>query len=262
MSGAVVYSSSDRIAVITLNGPEARNAVDREVALELEAAVDRLEDDPGTWVGVLCANTERQERPVFCAGADLKVISETGDAGTLDTVRGGFAGFVFRERTKPIVVAVDGLAIAGGLEIVLAADVVVATTRSAFGLAEVKRNLIAAAGGLFRLPRAIGRAPAMDAIMTGEPIDAHRAFDLGLVSRLVDPGAAFDEALRLARQIVSSGPLAVRASRRVVLAAAHHDDETLKLLSKKLLGEVLASEDAKEGLSAFIEKRSPQWIAR
>jgi enoyl-CoA hydratase/carnithine racemase len=261
MSGAVEYSSSDRIAVITLNRPEARNAVNREVALGLEAAVDRLEDDLGTWVGVLCANTAKQERPVFCAGADLKVISETG-ADTLDTARGGFAGFVYRERTKPIVVAVDGLAIAGGLEIVLAADVVVATTRSAFGLAEVKRNLIAGAGGLFRLPRAIGRTPAMDAILTGEPIDAPRAFDLGLVSRLVDPGAAFDEALQLARQIVSSGPLAVRASRRVVLAAAQHDDETLKLLSKTLLDEVLASDDAKEGLSAFVEKRPPQWTAR
>jgi enoyl-CoA hydratase len=262
MSEAVVYSSSDRIAVITLDRPEARNAVDRAVALGLEAAVDRLEDDDDTWVGVLCANTADQERPVFCAGADLKVISETGDADALDTARGGFAGFVYRERTKPIVVAVDGLATAGGLEIVLAADVVVATTRSAFGLAEVKRNLIAGAGGLFRLPRAIGRAQAMDSILTGEPIDAHRAFDLGLVSRLVEPGAAFDEALRLARQIVSAGPLAVRASRRVVLAAAHHDDEALKLLSKKLLDEVLASKDAKEGLVAFIEKRPPQWTAR
>ncbi len=215
---AVLYSSSDRIGVITLNRPEARNAVDREMALGLEAAVDRLEDDPEVWVGVLCANTADQARPVFCAGADLKVIRETGSAATLDTERGGFGGFVYRERTKPIVVAVDGLATAGGLEIVLAADVVVATSRSAFGLAEVRRNLIAAAGGLFRLPRAIGRAPAMDAILTGEPIDARRAFDLGLVSRLVEPGAALDEALRVARQIVSAAPLAVRASRRVVLA--------------------------------------------
>ncbi len=135
---AVLYSSSDRIGVITLNRPEARNAVNREMALGLEAAVDRLEDDPEVWVGVLGANTAEQARPVFCAGADLKVIRETGSAATLDTERGGFGGFVFRERTKPIVVAVDGLATAGGLEIVLAADVVVATSRSAFGLAEVR----------------------------------------------------------------------------------------------------------------------------
>ena len=150
---AVLYSSSDRIGVITLNRPEARDAVDREMALGLEAAVDSVEDDPDVWVGVLYANTADQVRPVFCAGADLKVIRETGSAATLDTERGGFGGFVYRERTKPIVVAVDGLATAGGLEIILAADVVVATTRSAFGLAEVRHNLIATAGGLFRLHR-------------------------------------------------------------------------------------------------------------
>jgi enoyl-CoA hydratase len=259
---AVLYSSSDRIGVITLNRPEARNAVDREMALELEAAVDRLEEDPEVWVGILGANIEGQRNPVFCAGADLKVIRETGSAATLDTERGGFAGFVYRERTKPIVVAVDGLATAGGLEIVLAADVVVATTRSAFGLAEVRHNLIAAAGGLFRLPRAIGRAAAMDAILTGEPIDAPRAFDLGLVSRLVEPDAARDEALGVARQIVSAAPLAVRASRRVVRSAAHEDDTTLRQVSRELLDELLASEDAGEGLLAFAEKRPPRWQGR
>lgn len=259
----VLYSSSDRIGVITLNRPEARNAVNREMALGLEAAVDQLEDDPEVWVGILCANTAQQENPVFCAGADLKVVQETGSAATLDTERGGFGGFVFRERSKPIVVAVDGLATAGGLEIVLAADVVVATTRSTFGLAEVRRNLIAAAGGLFRLPRAIGRAAAMDAILTGEPIDARRAFDLGLVSRLVESGSAvLDEALAVARQIVAAAPLAVRASRRVVLAAASEDDDTLRKVSRELLDELLTSEDASEGLAAFAEKRSPQWHGR
>ena len=261
---AVLYSAADRIARITLNRPEARNAVDRELALGLEAAVDRLEDDPEVWAAVLTAETGDQERPVFCAGADLKVIRDTGSAATLDTERGGFAGFVYRERTKPIVVAVDGLATAGGLEIVLAADIVVATTRSAFGLAEVRRNLIAAAGGLFRLPRAIGRGPAMDAILTGEPIDARRAFDLGLVSRLVEPGTALDESLRVAGQIVAAAPLAVRASRRVVLeaAAAAERDETLRRRSRRLLDELLESADASEGLAAFAEKRPAQWQGR
>ena len=259
---AVLYSSSDRIGVITLNRPQARNAVDREMALGIEAAVDRLEDDPEVWVGVLCANTGEQAHPVFCAGADLKVVRETGSAATLDTERGGFGGFVYRERVKPIVVAVDGLATAGGTEIVLAADVVVATTRSAFGLAEVRHNLIAAAGGLFRLPRAIGRAAAMDAILTGEPIDARRAYDLGLVSRLVEPGTALDAAMGVAHQIVAAAPLAVRASRRVVLAAASDDDATLRQVSRELLDELLTSEDATEGLLAFAEKRPPRWHGR
>ena len=258
MADPVLYDVRERVAVITLNRPEARNAVNRDVAAGLEAAVDRLEADPEVWVGVLCADTGAQERPVFCAGADLKVIQEAGDASPLHTERGGFAGYVFRERTKPIVVAVDGLALAGGLEIALASDIVVATTRSAFGLPEVKRNLVAAAGGLFRLPRAVGTAVAMDVVLTGEPISAQRAYDLGLVSRLVEPGQALDEALRVAAQIVESAPLAVRASRRVVRESLRDDDE-LRALSARLLSELLDSLDSAEGLAAFAEKRAPQW---
>ena len=258
----VLYSAADRIGVITLNRPDARNAVDRAMALGIEAAVDGIESDPDVWVGVLTANTAEQANPVFCAGADLKVIRETGSAASLDTDRGGFGGFVYRERTKPIIVAVDGLATAGGLELVLAADIVVATTRSAFGLAEVRRNLIAAAGGLFRLPQVIGRGPAMDAILTGAPIDARRAYELGLVSRLVEPGAALDEAMRLAREIVEAAPLAVQASRRVIRMAASESDETLRTVSRALLDELLESEDAAEGLAAFADKRPPRWLGR
>src|SRR5262245_19373527 len=260
MAEAVLYERDDRVGVITLNRPEARNAVNAAVARGLEAAVDGLEDDPEVWVGVLCANTEGQARPVFCAGADLKVI-EAGDLPTLYTERGYFGGFVYRERTKPIVVAVDGLATAGGLEIVLAADLVVATTQSAFALAEVKRNLIAAAGGLFRLPRAIGQAAAVEAILTGEAIDAPRAHALGRVSRLVEPDAVLGEALRLARQI-AAGPAAAASADPRALPAAHEDDDTLKQLSQDLIDEVLASEDAQEGLAAFIEKRPAMWKAR
>ncbi|MFM9036648.1 MAG: crotonase/enoyl-CoA hydratase family protein [Actinomycetota bacterium] len=261
MSDIVTFSAEGRIGLITLNRPDARNAVNGDVARGMEAAIDQLEADDSLWVGILTANTDGQAKPVFCAGADLKAIN-SGQAGDLNTKRGGFAGFVYRERRKPIIVAVDGLATAGGCEIVLAADLVIATTRSSFGLAEVKRNLIAGAGGLFRLPRAIGQAAAMEAILTGEPIPAERAYHLGLSSRLVEPGQALEEARRLANQITASAPLAVYASRRVVLAAAYETDDNLKKLTNTLFAEVMASEDTKEGLSAFIEKRPPNWSGR
>ncbi len=258
MPDIVTYEATDHVAVITLNRPEARNAVNGDVARGLEAAIDRLEADDDVWVGILTANTDGQDRPVFCAGADLKAIN-SGEAATLGTERGGFAGFVYRDRKKPVIVAVDGLATAGGCEIVLAADLVVATTRSAFGLAEAKRNLIAGAGGLFRLPRAIGQAAAMEAILTGEPIPAERAHALGLLSRLVEPGAAVDEAMRLARQITACAPLAVWESRKIVRAAATEDDETLIRMTNEAFGRVMRSDDTKEGLEAFIQKRAPNW---
>ncbi len=261
MSDIVTYEANDRVAIITLNRPEARNAVNGDVANGLEAAIDRLEADEAVWVGILAANTEGQERPVFCAGADLKAIN-SGDAASLSTERGGFGGFVYRDRRKPIIVAVDGLATAGGCEIVLAADLVVATTRSAFGLAEAKRNLIAGAGGLFRLPRAIGQAAAMEAILTGEPIPAERAHALGLLSRLVEPGQAVDEAVRLAEQITACAPLAVWESRAIVRASATEDDETLIRRTNAAFARVMDSDDTKEGLEAFIEKRTPKWQGR
>ena len=261
MSDIVLYETRDRVALITLNRPEARNAVNGDVASGLEAAIDRMEADEDVWVGVLAANTEGQERPVFCAGADLKAIN-SGQGASLGTARGGFAGYVYRERRKPVIVAVDGLATAGGCEIVLASDMVVATPRSAFGLAEAKRNLVAGAGGLWRLPRAVGTTVAMEAILTGEPIPAQRAYELGLVNRLVEPGTAVDAALALAVQVTSCAPLAVWESRAVVVASATADDDTLRKMEAEAFGRVLASEDTKEGLSAFIEKRPPRWTGR
>lgn len=260
MTSSVTYETRDRVAIIALNRPEARNAVNGDVAQALEAAIDQLEDDDEIWVGVLTANTDGHENPVFCAGADLKAI-QAGQAASLNTARGGFAGFVYRERSKPIIVAVDGLATAGGCEIVLATDIVVATKRSAFGLAEVKRNLIAGAGGLFRLPHAIGRSTAMEAILTGQPLSAERAYSLGLVSRLVDDGQALDTALDIAAAITACAPLAVRESRQVVLAAGDsaNDEDALRQMTNAAMGRVLRSNDTAEGLAAFVEKRAPIW---
>ena len=261
MSDIVLFEKRGRIGIITLNRPEARNAVNGDVASGVEAALDAIEADDDIWVGIVTANTAGQEKPVFCAGADLKAIN-SGNAGGLNTKRGGFAGIAYRERRKPILVAVDGLATAGGCEIVLSCDLVVASNRSSFGLAEVKRNLIAGAGGLFRLPRAIGRSAALEIILTGEPLAAQRAYELGLVNHVVAPDQVMPKALEIAERICAAAPLAVWASRKVVLASAYEDDETLINMTNAEFGAIMASEDTKEGLNAFIEKRLPNWKAR
>ncbi|MFZ8892404.1 MAG: enoyl-CoA hydratase-related protein [Ilumatobacteraceae bacterium] len=258
MANIVEYEVRGKVAIITLNRPEARNAVNGDVASGLEAAIDKLEADSNVWIGVLAANTAGQERPVFCAGADLKAIN-SGQAAGLNTKRGGFGGFVYRERKKPVIAAVDGLATAGGCELVLACDMLVASTRSAFGLAEATRNLIAGAGGLFRLPRAIGRAAAIEAILTGEPFSAQRAYELGMVNKLVEPNASLDAAIDLALRVCKAAPLAVWASRKIVLASETESDQNLIDMTNKEFAAVLASEDTKEGLTAFIEKRPPNW---
>lgn len=243
-------------AVITLNRPEAKNAVNGDVARGLEAAVDRLEEDDALWVGILTHTGD-----VFSAGADLKAIN-AGKAAELSTTRGGFAGFVQRERTKPVIAAADGPALAGGCELALAADLIVASTAARFGLPEVKRSLVAAAGGLFRLPRAIPRNVAMEVILTGEPISAERAHHFGLVNRLTQPGQALEEAKALAAQITANAPIAVRESRKVVLAAATTGDDELWNMSLAGIAAAMSSEDLTEGLMAFIEKRPPVWTGK
>jgi enoyl-CoA hydratase len=252
----VDYEQRGPFAVVTINRPEARNAVNADVANGIEEAIDRIEADDSIWVGILTGVP-----PVFCAGADLKAIN-SGNAGGLATKKGGFGGIVQRERTKPIIAAVDGPALAGGTEIVLSCDLVVASTTATFGVPEVKRSLVAGAGGLFRLGRKIPLNVAMELALTGDPIDATRAHHFGLVNRLVEPGAALDAAIALAEQVCANAPVAVRESRKIVLEATNAPDDVGWRMSAHGMGVAMQSEDFSEGLTAFIEKRPPVWKGR
>jgi enoyl-CoA hydratase len=252
----IEYATEDHRAIITINRPEARNAVNADVANGIEEAIDRLEADDALWVGILTGVP-----PVFSAGADLKEIN-AGRAASLATKRGGFAGITNRERTKPIIAAVDGPALAGGTEITLACDLIVASRSARFGIPEVKRSLVAAGGALFRLPRRIPFNLAMELTLTGDPIDAERAEQVGLVNVLCEQGEALDKARELSLRIEANAPVAVRASRQVVLASMTEDEATGWRLSGEGMAKATASEDFKEGLMAFIEKRPPAWTGR
>ena len=251
----VEYKKSGRVAVITLNRPEARNAVSGELAQALEGAIDKLEADDDVWVGILAGNG-----PVFCAGADLKAVA-SGKAN-LGTSRGGFGGFVTLERTKPVIAAVDGPAVAGGCELVLACDLVVASSDAAFGLPEVKRSLVAMAGGTTRLPKRVPQNIAMELALTGDTMNAERAYQHGLVNILCEPGDAINEAMTLAERINANAPLAVRATRQAISQGAMVSDDEGIRIAVELFKPVAASEDAKEGPLAFVEKRLPEWKAR
>jgi enoyl-CoA hydratase len=246
----------DRTAVLTINRPEARNAIDGEIASALEAAIDRVEGDDEIWTAVLTG-----AGGMFSAGADLKVLSAGRDK-ELFTRRGNFGGFVLLPRTKPVIAAVEGPALAGGCELALACDLIVSSSTATFGLPEVKRSLVAAAGGLARLPRVLPPQVAARMLLTGDPIDGQRAYDLGMVCEVTEPGGALAAALALAARINANAPLAVRHTVRILKDVADSTfDETFRE-GRTAIRELLTSDDYKEGPRAFVEKRAPVWTGK
>ena len=241
----VTFEEFGPVAVITLNRPEARNAINPAMANAIGEAIDRLEGDPNLRVGILAA-TVTEPRPVFCAGDDLKAMK--GEPAI--TPRGGFAGIISYQRTKPIIAAVDGLATSGGCEIVLACDMVVASTRASFAVAEIKWGLGALAGGLIRLPRLLGRAPAMDMVLTGEPISAERAYHLGLVSTLTD-GDVVEVARGRAEAIAAFNPEVIRINLQTAHEAATINEDQLWEMNYRAADVLMHSPDMDEGLAKF-----------
>ncbi len=249
-SDAVLTEKRDRILIVTINRPEAKNAVNAAVSHGLAAAMDTLDKDPGLSVGILTG-----AGGTFCAGMDLKAFAR----GENVAVKGRGLGFTERPPVKPLIAAVEGYALAGGTELALATDLIVATTDSAFGIPEVKRGLVAAGGGLLRLPQRIPYQIAMELALTGDTLPAQRAHDLGLVNVLAEPGRALDAAIELASRITANGPLAVAATKRVITESWAWSPQDQWREQLKIIIPVFGSKDAKEGAVAFAEKRPPNW---
>lgn len=248
---AVRCDVAGSVLVITINRPHARNAVNRAVSEGIAAALDRLDATPEIVAAVLTG-----AGGTFCSGMDLKAFP---DAGLPVGGTRGFGGVTGRPPEKPLIAAVEGYAVAGGFEIALAADLIVAADDAVFGLPEVKRGLIASAGGLVRLGLSLPYQAALRIALTGEPVDARELYRHGVVAKLTPPGAALEVALELGESIGAHAPLAVAASKRLVRAAAGWGDAGLFHMQDEAAVAVLASADALEGARAFTEKRLPVW---
>src|SRR3954454_19089102 len=248
---AVRTARRGNVLLLTLNRPDARNAVNLPLAEGIAAALDELDADAGLSVGVLTGAGK-----AFCAGMDLKAFV-TGERPWVGDR--GFAGIVQRASEKPLIAAVEGFAVAGGLEIALACDLIVAARDAKLGVPEVKRSLVAAGGALLRLPRRVGHGAAMELALTGETIDAERGHALGLVDRLAEPGGAVDAAVELAAAISKNAPLALIASKQVLNEQRDWSEEEFWGKQGEITGPVFTSEDATEGATAFAEKREPVW---
>jgi enoyl-CoA hydratase len=243
-----------RVLVITLNRPDRRNAITAALAAGMDAALSELDADDGLSIGVLTGAGKG-----FCSGMDLKAFV----AGESPHTPGrGFAGITYNPSAKPLIAAIEGFAVAGGLEVALACDLIVAARGAILGVPEVKRSLVAAAGGLLRLPRVLPRTVALEMVLTGDPIDAERAHALGMVNRLVEPGEALSSALELAEKIAENGPLALATSKRILTESLDWPDAEFFERQRAISRPVLESEDAREGATAFSEKRAPVWKGR
>lgn len=251
----VVFRRAGRIAVLTINRPEQRNAIDPDVTRLMNRFVQQFEQDPELWVGVVTGAGER----AFSAGADLKAIAAGRLAEITDVEPYGFAGLVRGRRSKPMIAAVNGVALAGGCEIALACDLVVASSEASFGLPEVTRGIIAGAGGLQRLPRLIPPRRALELILTGRQFDAAEALALGMINEVVAPGEVLERSIEVAETIAANAPVAVRESRAVAHAAIACSEADAWERSRVAWERVLASEDSKEGPAAFAERRAPEW---
>ncbi|MBD1319586.1 crotonase/enoyl-CoA hydratase family protein [Gordonia hankookensis] len=250
----ILTEVTDGVLIMTINRPRQRNAMTKSAAEELAAALDRLDDDPGISVGVLAGGGG-----TFCAGMDLKRFQ----LGERPVVAGrGFGGLVQSPPAKPLVAAVEGWALGGGFEMVLAADLVVAGESAKFGLPEVKRGLIARAGGIFRTPQVLPRAVALELLLTGEPMSAAEAERHGLINRVVSDGQAVEVARELAATIAANAPLAVRASKAVARSSRTWTDDEAFAGQVAFTDPVFASADAQEGPAAFAERRPPRWTGR
>jgi enoyl-CoA hydratase len=251
---AVLTERRERALVITINRPDQRNAVNAAVAEGIAHALDELDASDELTIGVLSGAGKG-----FCAGMDLKAFV-TGERPWYGDR--GFAGITRRAAAKPLIAAIEGFAVAGGLEVALACDLIVAARGAKLGIPEVKRSLVAAGGGLLRLPRVLPRNIAMELALTGDPILAERGYELGLVNRLAEPGGALEAALELAVQITPNAPLALVASKRILAESADWPDAEFFDRQEEISGPVFDSEDAREGATAFAEKRAPVWKGR
>jgi enoyl-CoA hydratase/carnithine racemase len=251
---ALLRERRGHIEILTINRPEARNAINGAVSRAFVAAFDELEADDECAVVIVTGAGDK----AFSAGMDLKAFA-AGEGGEILGAKGGFGGFVQRDFAKPLIAAVNGAALAGGFEIMLACDLVVATAEARFGLPEATRGLVAAAGGLIRLPKRIAPAIALELALTGAPIDADRAFQLGLINRVVPADRLMDEAMALAATVAANAPLSVRTTKRVMQQAAELTEAEGWGLNDVAMDQVFNSADALEGATAFAEKRAPNW---